>query len=111
MSKKIFIGHGHSPVWEDLRDFLSTKLELPCDYFEAVPTAGITHTKRLEEMKANACFAFLVMTAEDVHKNQTLEPVANLLEAFGSGVSHAQIVPGPGQYDANHPLNSRVIID
>ena len=61
----IFIGHGRSPAWKDLRDFLKERLHLPVDEINRVPIAGATTVERLQEMLDAARFAFLVMTAED----------------------------------------------
>jgi len=62
---KIFIGHGRSPDWKDLREFLRERLNLECDDFEATPPAGKSIKERLSEMLSDARFAFLVMTAEE----------------------------------------------
>jgi predicted nucleotide-binding protein len=67
---KIFIGHGRSLIWKDLREFLQDRLELECDDFEATPPAGMSVKERLSEMLIDARFAFLVMTAEDVHVDE-----------------------------------------
>ena len=61
---KIFIGHGGSRVWMDLEKFL-TKLGLDPFEFNSVPTAGKSNKERLIAMLDEACFAFLVLTAED----------------------------------------------
>jgi len=61
----VFIGHGRSRVWKDLKDFVQDRLRLPWDEFNRVPVAGITNTQRLSEMLDAAAVAFLVMTAED----------------------------------------------
>ncbi|MCL4852553.1 MAG: nucleotide-binding protein [Bryobacteraceae bacterium] len=61
----VFIGHGRSPMWRELKDFLEGRLGLHCEEFNRVPTAGINTQERLHEMVENAKFAFLVMTAED----------------------------------------------
>ena len=39
----IFIGHGHSPMWRDLKDFIRDRLQLSWDEFNRVPVAGITN--------------------------------------------------------------------
>jgi hypothetical protein len=62
---KIFIGHGRSAAWRDLKDFVVERLKLPYDEFNAESAAGITNVDRLSEMLRNAAFAFLVFTAED----------------------------------------------
>ncbi|KFF71706.1 hypothetical protein IW01_07650 [Pectobacterium brasiliense] len=37
---KVFIGHGQSFVWRDLKDFINEKLHLPYDEFNRVSVAG-----------------------------------------------------------------------
>src|SRR5215471_8656044 len=59
--EKIFIGHGHSPVWCELQSFLQNRLHLTTDEFNSVSTAGVATSNRLEEMLTNAAFAFLVL--------------------------------------------------
>ena len=54
----IFIGHGRSMVWRDLKDFVTDRLKLPYDEFNAEPVAGITNTDRLTKMMRHAAFAF-----------------------------------------------------
>jgi predicted nucleotide-binding protein len=61
----IFIGHGGSSAWRDLKDFIQDRLNLPWDEFNRVPVAGITNIARLSEMLDAAAIAFLVMTGED----------------------------------------------
>lgn len=62
---KVFIGHGHSAAWKDLKDFLRDKLELEWEEFNRQSPAGLSTKERLEAMMETATFAFLVMTAED----------------------------------------------
>lgn len=61
----VFIGHGGSRVWKDIKDFVQDRLGLPWDEFNRVPVAGVTNVARLSEMLDDAAIAFLVMTAED----------------------------------------------
>ena len=63
--RMVFIGHGGSNVWRDLRDLLRERLHLAVDEFNRMPPAGMTTVERLEDMLNSARFAFLVMTAED----------------------------------------------
>lgn len=65
-AKKIFIGHGKSETWKQLKDFVFEKLKLEYDEFNREPVAGLSTKERLEQMLANAGMAFLVMTAEDM---------------------------------------------
>jgi hypothetical protein len=80
---KIFIGHGHSPAWKDLRDFLRDRLKLQWDEFNRVPTAGVSTDARLSQMLSEASFAFLVMTAEDEQKEKALHPRLNVVHEAG----------------------------
>ena len=57
---KIFIGHGRSPLWRELKDFLSERLGLPWDEFNREAVAGITTFERLSQMLDDASFAFLI---------------------------------------------------
>jgi predicted nucleotide-binding protein len=62
---KVFIGHGRSPAWRELKDFVQDRLALPWDEFNRVPIAGKANVGRLSEMLDAAAIALLVMTAED----------------------------------------------
>jgi hypothetical protein len=62
---RVFIGHGRSSQWRELKDFVSDRLRLPYDEFNRVPVAGTTNVDRLSQMLDNAAVAFLVLTAED----------------------------------------------
>ena len=64
-STTVCIGHGRSPLWRELKDFLVERLHVPVDEFNSIPTAGISTTDRLGEMLDAAAFAFLIMTGED----------------------------------------------
>jgi predicted nucleotide-binding protein len=61
----VFVGHGRSAAWRELKDFISERLGLPWDEFNRVPVAGVTNIARLSEMLDQAGIAFLVLTAED----------------------------------------------
>lgn len=61
----VFIGHGHSLLWLELKDFLQDRLGLAWEEFNRVPVAGVTNIARLAEMLDAAGIAFLVLTAED----------------------------------------------
>ncbi|MDG4885447.1 TIR domain-containing protein [Mesorhizobium sp. WSM4884] len=80
---RIFIGHGRSHVWRDLKDFLSDRLHLEWDEFNRESAAGVSTTERLENMLDNATFAFLVMTAEDQTADGTLNPRMNVVHEAG----------------------------
>lgn len=80
---KIFIGHGRSLLWRDLKDFLQDRLRLGWDEFNRVPVAGTTTISRLESMLGEASFAFLVMTAEDELPSAEMHPRLNVVHEAG----------------------------
>ena len=80
---KIFIGHGRSNVWKDLRDFLRDRLKLTVDEYNIVPTAGIATVERLQQMLEEAIFAFMVMTAEDEQPDGLIRARENVVHEVG----------------------------
>ena len=79
----VFIGHGRSLVWRELKDFLQDRLHLPVDEFNRVPVAGVTNTERLLEMMDAAAIAFLVMTGEDEQPDGQFHPRLNVIHEAG----------------------------
>lgn len=80
---RVFIGHGRSPLWRELKDFLQDRLALKWEEFNRSSVAGIATTERLVEMLNSATFAFLVMTAEDEHADATLHARENVVHEVG----------------------------
>ena len=80
---RIFIGHGRSAVWLELKDFLKERLKLTPEEFNSVPVAGTTTTARLEEMLQRASFAFIIMTAEDEQPDGKRRPRENVVHEAG----------------------------
>jgi hypothetical protein len=83
LGKKIFIGHGRSLVWYQLKDFLRDTLELPCDEFNVEPAPGLTTTERLQAMLEDAALAFIVMTAEEHHVDGSVCARPNVIHESG----------------------------
>ncbi len=81
--KTVFIGHGGSPIWLELKEFLKDRLQLTVDEFNTVPPAGIPTVIRLEELLDRAAFAFLVMTAEDEQSDGTVRARENVVHEAG----------------------------
>ncbi len=79
----IFIGHGGSKVWRDLKDFVQDRLHLPYDEFNRVPVAGFTNIARLSEMLDNAAVAFIVLTAEDEQADGKMHARMNVIHEAG----------------------------
>lgn len=80
---KVFIGHGSSPVWRELKDFIADRLKLPVDEFNRVPVAGFTHVDRLSQMLNTASIAFLIMTGEDEQPDGKLQARMNVVHEAG----------------------------
>jgi predicted nucleotide-binding protein len=89
--KRVFIGHGRSPLWRELKDFINDRLHLPWDEFNREATAGHTTTARLKAMMADAAFAFLVMTAEEERSDATLHARPNVIHEVGLFQGHLGI--------------------
>ncbi len=80
---RIFIGHGRSPDWRVLKDFVQERLKLPWDEFNREATAGLSTKERLQTMLDQATFAFLIMTAEDERADGTKVARANVIHEVG----------------------------
>lgn len=79
----VFIGHGRSNLWKDLKDFIQDRLGLPWDEFNRVPVAGITNIARLSQMLDDAAIAFLVMTGEDEQADGKVHARMNVVHEAG----------------------------
>jgi predicted nucleotide-binding protein len=80
---KVFIGHGRSSVWRELKDFIQDELGLQCDEFNRVEVAGTTTVARLQQLLDEAAFAFLVLTAEDERVDGTVVARENVVHEAG----------------------------
>jgi len=80
---KVFIGHGRSPAWRELKDFLADRLGLPWHEFNREPPAGLYTVERLEQMLNDAGFALLVMTAEDEQPDGKVRARENVVHEAG----------------------------
>ncbi|WP_419914621.1 TIR domain-containing protein [Hoeflea sp.] len=79
----VFIGHGQSAAWRELKDFIQDRLSLPWDEFNRVPVAGVTNQARLAEMLDAAAVALVVMTAEDETAEGTMQARMNVIHEVG----------------------------
>lgn len=80
---RVFIGHGRSPLWKDLKDFIEDRLHLQWEEFNRESPAGKSTKERLEEMLKSSTFAFLLMTAEDEYSDATLHARENVIHEVG----------------------------
>ena len=81
--KRVFIGHGWSKVWIELKRFLEERLHLPSDEFNRESTAGKSTKDILEEKLNNACFAFLIMTGDNEHADGSTHARENVIHEIG----------------------------
>jgi len=81
--RKIFIGHGRSQLWRELKDYIHDDLGLDYEEFNRESPAGFSTTERLKQMLSETSFAFLVMTAEEEHADKTVHARPNVVHEVG----------------------------
>lgn len=79
----VFIGHGHSQQWRDLKDHLHEKHGYQVEAYETGARAGHTIRDILEDMVLKSSFAVLVMTGEDEQINGALRARQNVVHEAG----------------------------
>lgn len=79
----IFIGHGRSQQWRDLKDHLSDKHSYRVEAYEIGARAGHVIRDVLEDMLSNSSFAILVMTGEDETAEGHLRARQNVIHEAG----------------------------
>jgi hypothetical protein len=84
----IFIGHGKSSLWRELKDFIEDRLALFVDEFNSVPVAGIPTSTRLSDLLSAAAFAFLLMTGEDEQLDGKVRARKNVVHEAGLFQGH-----------------------
>ncbi len=85
---RVVIGHGRSPLWRELKDFVEDRLKLPTDEFNRVSTAGVATSVRLQEMVESSELALLVATAEDESADGDLVARQNVIHEIGLFQGH-----------------------
>jgi Predicted nucleotide-binding protein containing TIR-like domain len=83
LPRAVFIGHGRRKDWDRVKHYLETVCKLKVDEFNASPTAGTTTVERLTQMLESACFAILVMTAEDRQEHGAPKARQNVVHEIG----------------------------
>lgn len=79
----IFIGHGRSILWRELKDHLTEKHGYRVEAYEVGARAGHTIRDILEDMLNNSSFACLVLTAEDEMADGTRRARQNVIHETG----------------------------
>ena len=80
---KIFIGHGHSLLWRELKDHLVDKHNYEVVAYEVGSRAGHTIRDILEDMLNKSSIAFLVLTSEDRDESGNLHARENVIHETG----------------------------
>ena len=80
---KIFVGHGHSEQWRDLRDHLREKHGFDVIAYEIAPRAGKSIKEVLESMLSKSSIAFLILTGEDIDDMDELHARENVTHELG----------------------------
>jgi hypothetical protein len=80
---KIFIGHGASPQWRDLKDHLQERHGYEVVAYETGSPEGHTIRDVIAEVLDKSSFAILVMTGEDVMEDGTVRARQNVIHETG----------------------------
>ena len=80
---KVFIGHGHSPIWKDLRDHLQDQHGYKLVAYEVGVRTAHQPRDILEEMLDESEFAVLVMTGDDEVQNNEFRARQNVVHELG----------------------------
>lgn len=79
----VFIGHGASNQWRDLKDHLQDKHQIKIEAYETGARAGHTIRDILQDMSNKSTFALLVMTAEDIQGDGKIRARQNVIHEIG----------------------------
>lgn len=79
----VFIGHGGSSIWRDLKDHLHEKHCVEVEAYEIGARAGHVIRDILESMLARSSFALLVMTGEDETADGGMRARQNVVHEAG----------------------------
>ena len=80
---KVFIGHGRSPLWRELKDHLQDQHNIPVEAYEIGARAGHGDRDILESMLESSSMAFLVMTGEDETAEDEMRARQNVVHELG----------------------------
>ncbi len=79
----VFIGHGSSNQWRDLKDHLADKHGYKIEAYETGARAGHTIRDILDQMAVKSSIAFLVMTGDDVSIDGSVRARQNVVHEIG----------------------------
>jgi hypothetical protein len=79
----VFVGHGQSALWRDLKDHLAEKHGYRVEAYEVGARAGHTIRDILADMLGKSSFACLVLTAEDEMADGSMRARQNVIHETG----------------------------
>ena len=79
----IFVGHGPSALWKELKDHLQDLHHYPVEAYETGARAGHAIRDILQEMMASSSFALLVLTGDDKVADGTYRARQNVIHEAG----------------------------
>jgi hypothetical protein len=79
----IFVGHGHSSAWRDLKDHLSEQHGYSIQAYETGTRSGHAIRDILDEMLHGSSFALLVLTGEDMAETGEARARQNVVHELG----------------------------
>ncbi|MEU4982549.1 nucleotide-binding protein [Streptomyces sp. NPDC021969] len=79
----IFIGHGRSGAWRDLKDHLVDQHEYRVEAYETGTRSGHTIRDILDDMLQASSFALLVLTGEDAQEGGGVRARQNVVHELG----------------------------
>jgi predicted nucleotide-binding protein len=80
---RVFIGHGRSDAWKDLKDHLADVQHIDVEAYEVASRSGYSIREVLDSMLDKATMAFLVMTAEDEQGDGGMRARQNVVHEAG----------------------------
>ena len=80
---RVFIGHGGSTLWRDLKDHLQDQHGYEIEAYEVGARAGHGIRDILEQMLDDSTFAILVLTGEDETIESQMHPRLNVVHELG----------------------------
>ena len=83
VSPTVFLGHGRSAAWRDLRDHLRDQHGYKVEAYETGARAGHTIRDIVEEMATKSDMAFLVHSAEDELQDGNFQARPNVIHETG----------------------------
>lgn len=80
---KVFIGHGHSPLWRELKDYIEDDLGLQTRYFEQTSRVGEHMAEILNGFLQDTVCAITLLTADDEQADGSERARQNVVHETG----------------------------